>query len=88
MLGGGSSHRPGSLAVALRALPAQLGSTFSVHPTKLPGEAGWPSEKPFEECLSPGGSQSIPHLPSSPLNFVVLHVLQGSGKKIKFSLRL
>jgi len=62
---GGSSHRqaPGSLAAALPALPAWLGRTRSVHPTKPSGEARWPLEKPLQEHLFPGSSQSIPHLP-------------------------
>lgn len=79
----------GSLPAALPALPAQLGSVLSVHPTKPSEEAGWPSEKLLQEHLSPGSSQGIPHLPSSLLKFpdVVLHTLQGSGK-IKFSLHL
>lgn len=79
----------GSLAAGLPALPAQLGSTLSVHPTKPSGEAGWPSEKLLQEHLSPGSSQGIPHLLSSLFKFpdVVLHMLQGGGK-IKFSLHL
>lgn len=69
----------GSLAAALPALPAQLGSVLSVHPTKPSGEAGWPSEKPLREHLSPGSSQGIPHLPSSLLKFPDVVLTHAAG---------